>query len=76
MEDSDNIQDALAGTDETEAVNFLIDEASAAINAGEYRRALDGFRKALELAYNIFGESSELAELERTIAELSALLGD
>ena len=61
---------------DTDIVDKLLSEASAAIDSGNYITALDGFRLALELTRQIFGEQAELSELEEAIAELNELLGE
>ena len=52
------------------AIDSLINNAAAAIDAGEHDAALDGFRQALGLARRCFGESLELTDLENTIEEI------
>jgi len=61
---------------DSDIIDKLLSEASAAIDSGNYITALDGFRLALELTRQIFGEQAELSELEEAIAELNELLGE
>ena len=53
------------------AIDLLINNAAAAIDAGEHVAALDGFRQALGLARRCFGENMELADLENTIEDIN-----
>ena len=76
MEDIDKNGVDSFGEYETGAVDKLINEASAAIDDGDYRAALDGFRSALKLARQYFGDSAELTELENSIYEINKLLQD
>ena len=52
------------------AIDLLINDAAAAIDAGEHGAALDGFRRALGLARRCFGESMELTDIESTIEDI------
>ena len=58
------------------AIDKIVAEAAASIDAGDYQSALLGFRQALNLARQFFGENIELTELEDTIADISEKLGD
>jgi len=59
-----------------EAVDEVINEAAAAIDAGEYRAALEGFRRALKMARRFFGDNAELQDLDSTISDIDELLGE
>ena len=63
---SDNIKD----------IDKIIDNASAATDNGDYEVALQGFKKALESAKSVFGNSTELAELEQEIFEIRKMLDE
>ena len=57
-----------------EALDSIIAGASAAIDAGDYSSALYGFRQAIVLARDFFGESLELAELSETVEDIERLI--
>ena len=74
MDDTNNITD-LNGFDENlEVIDLLIADASAAIDAGEFSAALEGFREALRLARGLFGDNREMAELDKTITDINEIL--
>ena len=74
MDNLPDTTDGLISPEDMAAIDTLIAKSSAATDAGDYRAALLGFLQAIELAREHFGETSHLTELERTIAELKALL--
>jgi len=72
---SESVNDP-GGDDDLQTVEMLILDASAATDDGNFRGALEGFRWALELTQQIFGEDVELAECRRSISDIYKQLGD
>ena len=62
--------------DQLMVVDSVIKDASAAIDAGDFHGALNGFRRALTLARSLFGDNCELATLNDTIADINGMLSD
>jgi len=58
-----------------EAIDKIISDAAAAIDDCDFEAAISGFKQALELTRQLFGEQTELEALERTIEEINNLLG-
>ena len=54
----------------------LTTKAVIQCRAGDYRNALEGFRRALELTKRFFGENLEYAICKRNIADVCQLIGD
>ena len=64
----------ISDDDEMERIDALIAVAAAAIDAGDYRGAVDGFRQALLHARQYLGQSHGLTEIEKTIDDVEGLL--
>ena len=71
MDETDGTTGGLSFDADIAAIDLLINNASAAIDAGEHDAALDGFRRALGLARRCFGESMELTDIESTIEDIN-----
>ena len=69
------IYDAMPETDVHHAA-ALTANAVIKYRKGDYRGALDGFRRSLELTRRFFGENIEYASCKRNIADVGELLGD
>ena len=67
-------EDDLSSLGELASVDNILAEAVAAIDEGNYRKALEGFEHALEVTQRIFGDNIELTELKLKIADIHELL--
>lgn len=76
MDEKENMTDEQRFDADLEAVDIVIESAAAAIDAGEYRTALEGFREALRMARRFFGDNLELENLGDAINDIGELLGD
>jgi len=57
-----------------DAIDKLISNAAAATDACDFGAAINGFKQALVLTRQLFGEQTELEELEKMIAEIRAMM--
>ena len=76
LENSVDTGAGLINPEDMDAIDTLMVNSAAATDAGDYRAALSGFSRALELSKQHFGETSVLTELENMIAGIKALLGE
>ena len=74
MDEISNVTDGNRFDSELGVIDMLISDASNAIDAGEFLAALEGFREALRMVRKLFGESLEIAELDKTIRDINGLL--
>jgi len=72
--DRDMKIDDLSNLGDLVSIDELIDEASSAIDRGEYEAALQGFEQALKDTQVIFGDNLELKELKHKISEIHDML--
>ena len=74
MDESGSIDAGIPDVISVDAFEELLSKASAAIDAGDYSSALEGFRQALDMARRVYGENAELRELENTIKDIGSIL--
>jgi len=74
LDESGSIDAGIPDVISVDAFEELLSKASAAIDAGDYSSALEGFRQALDMARRVYGENAELRELENTIKDIGSIL--
>ena len=68
-----NVQNRLS---DLSTVEMLISDASAAIDDGNLKGALGGFQRAVDLTFELYGESDELDNLRTQIEEIKYLMDE